>query len=83
MTVWPSCARSAEGHGDIMAKRITKDVYRNVIVDAEEGVLFNLGSDEIEVIDICDLFDQLDSKCVTITVEYESPIETISVKRWD
>ena len=81
MTGWQSCGRSVERPGNYMAEKYTREVYKDVIVDADDLVLYDTSSAKFKVFDVCELLENLDAKCVTITIEYSDALK--SSERWE
>lgn len=73
--------RSVERLGNYMAEKYTKEVYKDVIVDADDLVLYDTSSAKFNVFDVCELLENLDAKCVTITIEYSDTLK--SSERWE
>ena len=64
-----------------MAKKRIIEQYDNVTVDADEEILVGLHSDEFQVFDLGEIFEKLDGKIITLTIEYNDPIHCISVEK--
>ena len=81
MTGGQSCDRSGERQGNYMAEKYTREVYKDVLVDADDLLLYDTSSAMFKVFDVCELMEKLDAKCVTITIEYSDPLK--SSERWE